>query len=143
MSEINWSEKLNQLNGWSFGDNAEMADELGKLVLEGKKTATTSLYHLYEQDSEPLPKVGAISFIKDSQGNPLCVVQITKVEIKPFKSVDADFAFQEGEGDRSLEYWRNAHIEFFSKYCAFNESLDVVCETFRVIHKFSKTTADK
>ena len=38
-STFNWLEEVKKLEGWSFGDNAEMADNLAKLVLEGKKTA--------------------------------------------------------------------------------------------------------
>lgn len=136
MPNIDWNKKLTALTGWSFGDTPEMADELGALVIEGKKTATSSLLEAFTQDNEPLPKVGAVSYVKDSRGNPLCIVEIVKVEIKPFKDVDAGFAFHEGEGDRSLEYWRKAHIEYFSKYCDFNQDMDVVCETFRVLHRF-------
>jgi hypothetical protein len=32
----------------------------------------------------------------------LCIIELTEVEIKPFNSVDEQFAFEYGEGDRTL-----------------------------------------
>lgn len=45
---------------------------------------------------------------------------------------------KEGEGDGSLEYWRNVHDEFFSKEMAeigklFDEDMPVVCEEFELV----------
>jgi len=53
--------------------------------------------------------------------------------------VDADFAAREGEGDRSLEYWRSVHWDFFSRNLAAfgilpTEELVLVCETFEKIY---------
>ncbi|MGO1528704.1 MAG: ASCH domain-containing protein, partial [Senegalia sp. (in: firmicutes)] len=44
------------------------------------------------------------------------------------------------EGDKSLEYWRKAHINFFSreleKYdIEFSEDMPVVFEEFEVVYK--------
>ena len=36
----------------------------------------------------------------------MCVIQTTEIRHLPFDEVDAQFAFDEGEGDQSLEYWR-------------------------------------
>ena len=32
----------------------------------------------------------------------------------PFSKVDEKFAYTEGEGDKSLEYWRRVHIKAFN-----------------------------
>lgn len=32
-----------------------------------------------------------------------------------FSEVGEDFAYLEGEGDRSLSYWRKLHLDFFSQ----------------------------
>ena len=45
-----------------------------------------------------------------------------------------EHAFEEGEGDRSLSYWRKAHLEFFSSYGNFQESEELVCEKFMVVY---------
>lgn len=102
---------------WGFGaeDNPEQQTELGRLVLNGPKRATTGLYQEYLDDGEPLPKPGDHEIILDGDGRPLCIIKTTEVEIRRFGSVDATFAWVEGEGDRSLEYWREAHIRFFER----------------------------
>ncbi|MEO0598702.1 MAG: ASCH domain-containing protein, partial [Chloroflexota bacterium] len=43
---------------WGFGDSPQMADELGKLVVEGRKTATASALHAYQNTDEPAPEPG-------------------------------------------------------------------------------------
>jgi len=123
---------------WGFGDSPEMADDLGGLVVRGIKTATCSLYWEYETGMEVLPEVGGLSIILDGSGDPLCLIETTSVEIKPFNTVDAQFAFDEGEGDRSLEYWRQAHWRFFGRTCVeigrvLSEDMPVVCERFKVL----------
>ena len=34
----------------------------------------------------------------------------------PFDEVDEEHAYLEGEGDRSLEYWREVHERFFTEH---------------------------
>jgi len=124
---------------WFFGDE-KLANPLAKLVLDGKKTGTTSLYCLYKLEGEDLPKVGEHSIILDFDNNPQCVIEIIKVEVLPFNTVSKEFAISEGEGDLSLNYWRAAHkscfeIELLPFKKIFNEGLKVVCETFKVVYK--------
>lgn len=121
-----------------FGDSAELAHELGELVAAGIKGGTTGLLKGYEADQEPLPVAGTREIVTEFDGTPLCVIEILDVEIKPFREVDAQFAYDEGEGDRSLAYWRDAHIRFFTRECAgygweFNEEMLVVCSRFRKV----------
>jgi uncharacterized protein YhfF len=52
--------------------------------------------------------------------------------------VDAAFAWDEGEGDRSLAYWRDAHNRYFARRCQelgvpFTDELLVVFERFDVV----------
>jgi uncharacterized protein YhfF len=98
---------------WGFGDTAETATELGLLVRDGPKRATASLRSWYD-DGEPMPQVGDLSVILDGGGEPLCVIRTTAVEVRRFGDVDAEFAWTEGEGDRSLAYWREEHVRFFA-----------------------------
>jgi uncharacterized protein YhfF len=125
---------------WGFGDGEAMANELGSLVVKGIKTATCSLFKEYETGHEVLPQAGDLSIILDGRGEPLCLIETTLVVIKPFNEVDAQFAYDEGEGDRSLEYWRQAHRRFFNRTCVeigieFTEEMLVVCERFKVIYR--------
>jgi uncharacterized protein YhfF len=124
---------------WYFGDSQDLANELAKLVVTGKKTATASLYWEYEAEGEALPQVGGYSVITDYPGEPQCLIQTTEVRILPFEEVEADFAADEGEGDLSLDYWRQAHWQFFSRTCARlglepNTKMPVVCERFRLVY---------
>ena len=89
---------------WYFGDSEELADELSALVVAGVKTATASLVWSYEAVNEPIPKVGDLSIITDFEGKPLSIIETTEVRVCPFNQVDAQFAYDEGEGDRSLDY---------------------------------------
>jgi uncharacterized protein YhfF len=121
-----------------------MAHELAELVVRGVKTATAGLLWEYEVEGEPLPQSGDISIILDGAGRPVCVIETVQVEVKPFNQVDAAFAYDEGEGDRSLNFWREAHWRFFSRACgpigrAPSETMPVVCERFRVMYRHVPT----
>ena len=82
---------------------------LGALIVAGTKTATCSALWEYETEREPLPESGVKIIVLDGNGDPLCIVETTEVEVRSYGEVDAQFAYEEGEGDRSLEYWRDAH----------------------------------
>jgi uncharacterized protein YhfF len=96
--------------GYAEGSPPEVVTALAHLVLEGTKRATTGI----REPGEPPVAAGDLSLILDGDGRPVCVVRTTRVETRPFGDVDEDFAFEEGEGDRSLEYWRSAHIRYFT-----------------------------
>jgi len=123
---------------WGFGDGPAMADELGALVAAGTKTATCSLLWEYEVQGDRVPQVGDLSIILDGAGNPLCIIETTEIVIRPYNEVRADFAYDEGEDDRTLASWRKAHWHFFSRTCevigkTIDESMPLVCERFEVI----------
>lgn len=125
---------------WGFGDSPALMDELGQLVAQGIKTATTSLLWEYEHDGEAIPTVGELSVILSGAAQPLCIIETTELKVMPFNQVDELFAFDEGEGDRTLAYWRDAHQHFFGRVCArigrtFSEDMLVLCERFRLVYK--------
>ena len=122
-----------EYTAWGFGSDPEMLTELGLLVRDGPKRATASLPSEYEP-GEPLPAVGDLSVILDGLGAPLCVIRTTDVETRRFGDVDEDFAWTEGEGDRSLAYWRRAHVEFFaSQGVDVTDHDEVVLERFELL----------
>ena len=72
--------------------------------------------------------------ILDGSEQPLCVIRTTVVEIRPFGEVDEAFAWVEGEGDRSLAHWREAHVAFFeSEGRPADDATPVVLETFELL----------
>jgi len=126
---------LQPYEAWSYGD---AADELAELTRSGIKTATASAYPLYELEGEPLPEAGGYSIVLYSDGSAACVIRTEKVYVTPFREVSETQAFREGEGDRSLRYWRQVHERFFRSELEtagliFTEDVDVVCEEFEVV----------
>lgn len=124
---------------WHFGSGGAMADELAALVLAGEKRATTGDVWSYEIENEPLPQVGDFSVITDGSGTAVCVIRTTRVDVVPFDEVSEEFAATEGEGDKSLEYWREVHWRAFGRYLAehgLEPTLDMplVCERFEVVY---------
>lgn len=122
---------------WSFG---EAPDKLANLVLQGIKTATCSAYDLYLIDNDPLPQTGDFNVILDSNDEAVCIIKTLKVYITEFNQVSEEHAFKEGEGDRSLSYWRKVHVSFLADELAsvnktFDENTKVVCEEFEVVYK--------
>jgi len=100
---------------WFFGNSSEMARELTELVISGRKTATASLVGFNESHPESAPIDRGYSDVTDFEGNPLCIIQTTEIRHLPFNEVDAEFAFDEGEGDQSLDYWREVHWSYFAE----------------------------
>jgi uncharacterized protein YhfF len=124
----------------AFGDNPKLADELGQLVINGKKTATCSALWEWEAEKKSIPQPGWITIVLDGQDQPICIIEDTQVLACHFNTVDEEFAQAEGEGDLSLEYWREAHKRFFSRTLPnigkeFSEDMPVVCERFKLIYK--------
>ena len=124
--------------GW--GDSPRLANELGALIAGGTKTATCSALWEHEAEGGPLPETGVRTIVLDGNDDPLCIVETTEVEVRPYDQVDVQFAYEEREGDRSLKYWRETHWRFFSrtlprigKEPAMN--MPLVCERFRVIYR--------
>jgi uncharacterized protein YhfF len=123
----------------AFGDNPALADELGTLIVQGVKTATCSALWEWEFDGETPMQPGRISIVLDGAGQPLCIIETIEVAVRAFKEVDAAFASEEGEGDRSLAYWRDAHRRFFGRVLprigrAFSEDMSLVCQRFRLLY---------
>ena len=63
------------------------------------------------------------------------MVYTSKVYVIPYKDVTEAHAWREGEGDRTLSYWRKVHQAFFTECLeqqglSFSEEMSVVCEEF-------------
>ena len=129
---------------WSFGPDPVTADRLLFLVLEGTKTATASALAEYEADGEALPEPGDLSIVLDGADHPRALIRTTSVRVVPFADVDAAHAYAEGEGDRTLRYWREAHRRFFEAHTSlgqgFPDDVPVVLERFVVLVPTRPTT---
>lgn len=143
---------------WAFGDSPEQADRLLDLVLEGRKTATTSAYWEYEEQERrrvederadgaegdlltrtevdvALPEPGLLSIVLDGSDRPRALIRTTHVEVVRFGDVDEAHARREGEG--SLADWRAEHQAFFERTAPVGQAVDddmlVVLERFVVV----------
>ncbi|MEZ5935965.1 MAG: GNAT family N-acetyltransferase [Alphaproteobacteria bacterium] len=121
-----------------FDDTPAMASDLADEVVNGTKRATAGLLAEMEAGGEPLPAPGGYWIVIDGAGQPRAVIRTLETRIAPFHEVDAAFAWDEGEGDRSLVFWRNVHVDYFQRCCArlgrhFAETLDIHFERFGVV----------
>jgi len=124
---------------WYFGNTPEMAFELAQLVTAGKKIATASLMAVNQMRPDTAPIPDGYSVVTDFHGAPMCVIQTSEIGYLPFNRVDARFAFDEGEGDQSLEYWRSVHQRYYAQEAAelgldFDEQSLVCCERFKLLY---------
>jgi uncharacterized protein YhfF len=122
-----------------FADTPEAASKVGKLVRDGVKTTSSSLLWGLEHIGMPLPKVGDTSLVVDGNGDPLCVIEMTEVEIRPFSTVDEQFAFEYGEGERTLAFWLSDNWDFHSRWCLEigrepSEMMPIVFQRFRLLY---------
>ncbi|HGM5489082.1 TPA: ASCH domain-containing protein [Serratia fonticola] len=124
-------EKYENLERWAFGDTEQQADELVKLVLDGVKTATCS-----NLDGEGIPQPGDVFVVVDGKNEPVCAIELTTVDMSTYEQVDAAHALAEGEGDRTLDYWRKEHKRFFEEYELFSPDMTLVLMHFKVVEKF-------
>jgi uncharacterized protein YhfF len=121
---------------WAFGDPSlpEFATELALLVRDGPKRATAGLASDYEDENEKLPEIGDLSVVLDGDGAPVCVIRTIGVETRRFGDVDEAFAWDEGEGDRTLEWWRRAHRRFFERQGThIDDNTLMVLENFELL----------
>ena len=102
-----------QPDAWPFGDSVELANELIALVLNGSKRATAGSVAEYEAEGDQLPQVGDYEIATDGHMRPRAILRFTDVRVGPLSSVDEQFAYDEGEGDRTRSYWLEAHNSFF------------------------------
>lgn len=122
----------------TFGDNAAMATELTDLVVAGQKRATAGLLRQFGSEGEPLPVLGGYVVLVDGEARPRAVWRTTELRIGPLASVDQQFAWDEGEGERTREWWLSAHRRFFGRQASvevfqMQDEIETVFERFEVV----------
>jgi uncharacterized protein YhfF len=123
-------------HAFSFGDTPAMADELLALVLAGSKTATCGALRDFP-DASARPQVGRRDVVLDGQGRRAAVIETVEVTVRRFDQVDEKFAFEEGEGARTLGEWRESHRDYFERNGGFSPDMELLCERFRLIEILS------
>ena len=139
LKEKGMDPKTKYIDVFHFELTEYWANELLRLVLEGRKRATSSSLLSYEIEGDTVPEKGSYSIVTDWEGVPKCVIETTNVRILPFKDITYDICKLEGEDD-SLESWRKGHISFFKEEgkelgYEFSEEMPVVFEEFEVVYQ--------
>jgi len=148
LQEIFWNRFLTKYPGYVhrsipqayyFCDNEMDANQCAKLVTQGIKQATATSQWYYDRMQEALPQVNDLAIVTNWYGEPKAVINTTRVESIAFYKITAAFAQIEGEGDKSLDYWRKVHIAYYSREMtpfgeSFNENMIIICEYFQTIY---------
>ncbi len=121
---IDWT----ALERFAFGDGPALADELLALVVAGRKTATC-----WDAREGQKTTVGQRWVVEDGAGKPRAVIETAELFQARFDAVEAQFAFDEGEDDRSLASWRRNHETYFTRLGGFAPNMLLWCERFRLV----------
>jgi uncharacterized protein YhfF len=105
------------LESFAFGFTPADAREIAQLVLAGTKIATGSVLWASQADGKPIPKAGDFSIVTVGGDDPVCVIETTEIRTIPFDEVTADYAWDGGEGDRSLASWREMYWKYIEREC--------------------------
>jgi uncharacterized protein YhfF len=70
------------------------------------------------------------------------VIETVELSLRNFAEVDEQFAFDEGEGNRTLEFWRQAHCTYFGRRGQFSEDMLLWCERFRLVERITEPTPE-
>jgi uncharacterized protein YhfF len=130
---------LTYCEAFGFGNTPEMATELAALVVSGVKTATSRLLWEVEDDQQPQCAVGDLAVVLDGDGAPRAVIETVALWTQPFNAVDAAFAWEYGEGDRTLDWWQTHLWDYNARECArLNRppapDMPIICERFRLVY---------
>lgn len=123
-----------------LGDTEEDANRAIKLVLAEKKRATSHSLLGLQYRKTPLPKIGDFTILTDWDGVAKCIVRTVAVRLKPFFAITASYALLDGEGNHSLEAWKQKHWDLYTRELAPfgrvpRDSMIVVCEVFEKVYQ--------
>ncbi|WP_439425994.1 ASCH domain-containing protein [Oenococcus alcoholitolerans] len=135
---LDFPERLEYDNAYSFGDSSKEADRLGRLVIDRIKAAASSSYDICKKEGGDLPKTDQLDIILGSD-KPLAVISNYQVMVVKFSEVDQRQAYLEGEGDRSLSNWQNIHRPLFKKEyksngLEFTDDSKLILERFHMLY---------
>lgn len=148
-SEQLWDDfvKENNIEGKTFqtrwfGEqtNPTQVTELANLILSGKKRSTAKPLAYYSAEQEAVPQVGDYFVLLNGDMKPVAVAETVVSELIPFLRISAEHAYNEGEGDLSLEDWRDRTRTKFNDLMAkydhhFSEDDPVVSEAIKVVYR--------
>ncbi|WP_031522606.1 ASCH domain-containing protein [Siccibacter colletis] len=117
---------------WAFGDSPELADELLNYVVHGDKRATCSAASAFHEEGLKVVP-GDYHIVLNGAGEPACVIRTLTLRLVRFCDVTPELAALEGEGDKSLAYWRDGHESFFTRAGCYAPDMELIFEEFSLI----------
>ena len=114
-----------------------MEERLAGLIIAGRKRATVW------NGQEDNPTKPGMNWVVTANSRPVAVIETVAVGQCRFDAIDAAFAFEEGEGDRGLAYWRLVHQAFFEKEGSFSPDMILWWEKFRLVEVLDADLAAK
>ena len=119
--------------GFGNPNTPALRDQLALLVRDGVKTATACHPDEFAATGEKVPEVGDYWVVLDSKDQAHAVTRTVEVRPTRFEDVDEQFAYDEGEGDRTLAWWRDAHIQYFQ-----DAGLPIGPDTVLILERFER-----
>ena len=122
-----------------FGTRPDSAHEITRLVLDGTKTATGDLLWSAEADGRHPARQDDCWVVTNGGGDPACIIQTFDVRIIPFDEVEEEYALWGGEGDRTMDSWRDMYWSFIVSECkrigrTANLKAPLIMDRFRVVY---------
>lgn len=126
--------RVNDMRAFEFGTPGGMRERLTDLVIQGRKRATAGLLTAYAAQDEELEHVGERPVVLDNDGRSVATLEITQVDVRAFSQVPWSFVAAEGEGDESVEEWREGHrAEWAAEGVTVDGDTQVVCLHFVLV----------
>lgn len=131
---------LSELPRGEFAFPGPLRDALVTAILNGTKTATTSLLDEYPLGYKPQEDEGNLEAVLDSHDNVVFVIRTTEAQVCLLADVSDEHAIAEGEGYADASEWRAGHEQFWRspEFVEFigeldiNDDTQVVCQHFIV-----------
>lgn len=123
---------------WKLGDSEEYTKWSNRLVLSGLKTVCSYPLEVFLGSSQPVPEAGDHYVLLDSQESAVAIIQLLDVQTRPFEDIPESYACKAGEGDRSLDTWKENHKPYFkrlldAKGVEFSTKIDILCVEFELV----------
>jgi signal transduction histidine kinase/uncharacterized protein YhfF len=97
---------------FGYEGDGGLGEHLIQLVLEGRKTVSTSLQREWELEGGP-PRIGQRLPVLDGAGRRRAIVEVTQVMVVPFSIIDDDIVAAELAAGESAEDWRASQRAFY------------------------------
>lgn len=138
-----WEPPTRTLDVFAFGRGPRDNASLAHLVTKGPKRATAGWVAGEQATGGVIPTPGLVSIVTDGYGFPVCAIESERVDHVRFGDVPEDFARAEGEGDGSLDDWREGHRRYFEAMAAeigqpFDDDAIVFLERFKLLRVFAR-----